>query len=283
MAEFKWGTTRLRGPWTGSLGGILLVALCGPIAAEQTVEGFVREEASSVAISGADVTLTNQADGTVVRATSDETGRFSLRIPEVGLYRIGAARIGFEPFVSDAFFVGAGQSVTADLVLKVRPIELAPLDVVTEGRVAELSRAGFYRRMERGFGHFLLREDIEALHANRVTDLFRRLPGVQVVADGAQRTQDVIMRGGRSKFIRIGKPLEVCYPSISIDGLLVRAGGPQPANWNSSGNRQIGTWGQLLHPDDVEAVEVYAGGAGLPVQVAGSLSPCGAILIWTRN
>jgi hypothetical protein len=281
----EWGTAHLRGPWVEGVGGILLMAVCGPVAAAQTVEGFVREKVSFVVITGADVTLTNQANGTVVRAVSDETGRFSLDIPEAGLYRVGAARLGYEPFESDPFFVDAGQNVSADLFLKVRPIELKPLDVVTDGTVRKLSLAGFYRRMERGIGHFLVREDIEVLDANRVTDLFRQIPGVQVVVDVAQGTGDVIMRGGRSTFTRIGETPQVCYPSITIDGQLVRAGGQQPANWSDvqKSPRQVGTWGELLRPDDVEAVEVYAGGAGLPAQVAGNVSPCGAILFWTRN
>ena len=45
---------------------------------------------------------------------------------------------------------------------------------------------------------------------------------------------------------------------------MVRVGGPE-----FSGERDLGAWSQLLHPDEVEAVEVYPGAAGLPAQVAG--------------
>jgi hypothetical protein len=38
-----------------------------------------------------------------------------------------------------------------------------------------------------------------------------------------------------------------------------------------------------VNPFDVEGVEIYTSPAGLPVQYSGYLSPCGAILIWTRH
>ena len=34
--------------------------------------------------------------------------------------------------------------------------------------------------------------------------------------------------------------------------------------------------------DEVEAVEAYAHG-GIPAQYGGTMSPCGAVLIWTRH
>ena len=258
-----------------SVVGIVLLAVCAPTAA-QTVEGTVLERGTSVPIRAADIALTNETTGRVLRAISDSAGRFSLDIPEAGVYRLGAVRLGYVSFASDRFFVSEGQTVKADLLLEVEPIELDPVSVVAEGaQVPALRRVGFYQRMERGFGHFLVREAIEARRPQRVTDLFRQLPGVQVVAVGDVGAEDVIMRAGRSMYIKANAA--VCYPSISIDGQLIRAGGVP------SRDREVGTWGQILHPNDVEAVEIYPGAAGLPVQLAGSVSPCGAILIWTTG
>lgn len=270
--------------WSG-LGAGLVALFAASSASAQTVAGVVREESTSVVIVGADVTLTSQVGGVVARTVSDSTGRFTLRIPAAGLYRLGASRIGYEPFASDPFLVTPDQRATADVFLRIRPVELDPLEVVTEGQVQRLAQVGFYRRLEMGFGTFLTREDIQASHADRLADVFRGLPGFSVVSSGGSRF-DLIMRAGRSQFFRIDDlGAQTCYPSISIDGMVVRRGGPQEnsSTGANSGSRDVGTWGEPLHPDDLEAVEIYRGQGGLPVQVAGSVSPCGAVLIWTRD
>lgn len=125
------------------------------------------------------------------------------------------------------------------------------------------------------------------LGADRTADTFRGIFGVEVVSAGAAGTFDLILRGGRTQVFRIQPdtrdgPL-VCYPSISIDGQVVRVGGVQPNRDSGARPRDVGKWSDLVHPDDLEAVEVYPGGAGMPVQVAGQISPCGAVLIWTRG
>jgi hypothetical protein len=40
---------------------------------------------------------------------------------------------------------------------------------------------------------------------------------------------------------------------------------------------------QLLDPFNIEAVEIYTSPAGVPVQYKGYLSPCGAIIAWSRR
>ena len=38
----------------------------------------------------------------------------------------------------------------------------------------------------------------------------------------------------------------------------------------------------IVDPDKVAGVEVYQGGATMPVQYGGTMGGCGAIVIWTR-
>jgi hypothetical protein len=218
---------------------------------------------------------------------SDSLGAFAFSIRQAGMFRLQAVRIGYITFTSDAFLVEDTSAVEADVFLGVNPIELPQIDVVTDAQIQRLDQVGFYRRRELGFGHFLTREDVLARHPEHVEDVFRGIPGVRVVSAGSPGTYDLIMRGGRSMIFRIQPDRkqgpQTCYPSISIDGHVVRVGGVQPNYESASGPRDVGKWGQLLHPNDVEAVEVYPGAGGLPVQVAGQVSPCGAVLIWTRG
>ncbi len=87
-----------------------------------------------------------------------------------------------------------------------------------------------------------------------------------------------------------------CRPSISIDGLLVQVGRREGANREVRpidpeglervvGSRDLDRtgWQDIVNVVEVAAIEVFAGGAGLPDWVAGTLSPCGAILIWTKG
>ncbi len=55
-----------------------------------------------------------------------------------------------------------------------------------------------------------------------------------------------------------------CPLTIAVDGIIVEG------------------WTELLHPTDILALEVYPRPAGLPPWLAGSRSPCGAVVIWTK-
>ncbi len=66
-----------------------------------------------------------------------------------------------------------------------------------------------------------------------------------------------------------------CHPSVVLDGVVLRAGG--------IGKPGDPTLDRLLNPFNIEAVEVYPSPAGVPVQYQGYVSPCGAILAWSRR
>ena len=38
-----------------------------------------------------------------------------------------------------------------------------------------------------------------------------------------------------------------------------------------------------MHPDNIEAIEVYRGPAEVPPQFGGAQSACGVIVLWTRT
>jgi hypothetical protein len=59
---------------------------------------------------------------------------------------------------------------------------------------------------------------------------------------------------------RMGCPL-----AVAVDGLIV-------SNWT-----------EVVHVNDIEAVEVYPSPAGLPAWMFGTRGRCGAVLIWTKG
>lgn len=78
---------------------LLLLVLPALLSAQavgaQTVQGQLVEEGTGSPIAGALVLLLNEDGKTAARVLTDEGGRFLIRAPAPGLYRLRADRIGF--------------------------------------------------------------------------------------------------------------------------------------------------------------------------------------------
>ena len=246
---------------------ILLLTLmpAGPAWA-QTVQGTVLDIQSGLPIYTAEVALLAADDRVVVWVVTDEAGRFDIQAPDVGSYQLRASRIGYAALSTDTFTIEPGQDALLELRLQPSPIPMDSLEAVVEGqKPRRLVRVGFYERQRKGFGHFLAPEDIEARRPTFPTDLFWGMSGVRVIRRNSY-DWDLIMPSAQGS---LGGSR--CHPSVSIDGMVVQAGG-----------RDDG-WQDLFHVNDIEAIEVYPRGAGLPGWMAGQVSPCGAILLWTKG
>ncbi len=207
--------------------------------------------------------LVAENDSVVSEYLTDLRGRFVIRLPDAGSYRLRATRIGYKPAMSDVFELGPGQDGLAELRLQPSPILLDPLTAIVEGQNLSLAQTGFYRREAMGFGHTLNPLDLvrkPGLH--QLDDLFRGMPGVGVVRDDLD---------GFEVFSTRGVP---CLMSVAINGQVVQTGGR---------NRRGTGWSSSVSILNVAAIEVYPGQAGLPVWMAGSRSPCGAVVIWTKG
>jgi TonB-dependent receptor-like protein len=137
-----------------------------------------------------------------------------------------------------------------------------------EKRLPYLADAGFYKRRQAGFGHFLSRDEIDKRDPLILSDLLKGMSGVRVTCTGARRCT-VTMRAANTMFFR-GK----CNPSVVLDGVVLQPGG------TGGGGLLLD---DLVNPFSIEALEVYPGPEGVPVQYSGYLSPCGAILVWSRR
>lgn len=223
----------------------MLVATTGIARAQQgRVVGHVRDSAGTPIVAA-------QVSSAAHRTLTDTAGRFSLDGLPAGTVLIRFRRLGYEPRDS-SMVVSADHRDSMRVVLIALPIELAGVS----SEAARLVLVDFYRHKSTGTGRYFDRAQIEAFNARETSDILRRLPGIQLRPDANGR---LILRMGRSS----GN----CPPDFWIDG--VRAA--------------------FLNVDDIplndiEALEVYNGPAGLPPEYLNRFGnpTCGAVVIWTR-
>jgi hypothetical protein len=240
------------------------VLMLGPTAATvpcllgaQTVVGVVVDDVNGAALPVASLMLLDSVGTAVAWAETDSAGRFALRAPGFGGYRLFADHLGYGEILTDPLSLQRTYPLRVEVRLVPMPMELDPLVVTTQRRRLRLEREGFYRRQDRAFGTFFDTEEIEALHPIRTTDILRRVPGVIVRLNregGAVAT--TWSRGGMC-------PMKVVVNGFKID-------------------TSFGSLDDWVSPLSVVGVEVYPRGVGAPVQHAGPGSSCGVVMIWTR-
>lgn len=136
---------------------------------------------------------------------------------------------------------------------------------------------GFYERRDMSVtGRFITRAEIERRAPTRFSDLLRDITYVRLGYGGPGQTPVRFNRhvqiGGPG-----GSPLSQmgCEPGVWLDGRRYKDIVVVSPRWGDHSEvRDI----NIVPPEAIEAVEVYAGNA--PLQY---LHPCGSILIWTRR
>ena len=220
-------------------------------AGDVLVTGRVTERDGGRAVPGARVRL----DGTELVGYSDGQGLFAfLRVPP-GRYGLRVERLGFGT-LRDTVVVPDRGRLDLDIRLVREPVELEPVVVAVEYG-GSLRLREFYQRRRTGLGDYLTRADFEGRHLVRVTDAFRQVAGVRLVprmVGGVPVGSAVVLRGG-------------CRPAVFLDGVRLADRGA--------------AIDEILHPDDIEGIEVYKGPQSPAAYSSGS-GGCGSILIWTR-
>lgn len=147
-----------------------------------------------------------------------------------------------------------------------------PIVVSVERREIALQDAGYYNRLEEGFGAFIDRAEIESRAPPEMSDIFSRIPGVELFADPDNPLEKyIVLRGGRQASFSAG-PYGRCFPRVVLDGLVINRGGDEPAQLD-----------RMLDPVAIAGVEVFTTSSGVPARYGGVGSSCGVILIWTRR
>ena len=240
----------------------LLWAGSSPVTG-QVLTGQLVDRNSGEPVAFAQVYLLQEAGQLVQVVEADDRGLFRFEPAAVGSYWVQATSVGFEPIQAGTLDLQAGKEL--QVRIQMRPVyNLESLDVTVERQSAVLRSVGFYEREVKGIGSFIGREELEGRPRPRLSDYMRRVPGAMLTSpDRAvyfRRAQELAVSGG------------VCYPRVAIDGVVILAGG----------RNDPATLDRLLHPDQVEGIEVYTGGTGIPERFSGTGASCGLILLWTR-
>jgi len=236
--------------------GAVLVAMLWslPAAAQRrTLNGIVRDSAGEP-IPEADVSIPSAH----LLTRTDNFGAFVLKRVESGQTELSVRRLGFVPRIIQLDIQPSGID-TLIVVMTAQALELPGIAINDRTKRHLLWIEDFYRRRAKGIGGtYYTREDIEARHASRLSDVLRDAPGVRFAR----------ARGGGNG-IRFDTPANFrsnCTPQYFVDGQRVA-------------NIEVDD----LSARDVEGVELYAGPSSTPTQFQqGTITSCGTVVIWSR-
>ena len=192
--------------------------------------------------------------GTAIGARADSRGAFRLGGLPAGTQTVEVRLLSYAPKRFTVDLSPARESRLA-AVLDTRANVLGEVKVEAK---AGSTIPGFDARSKRGLGAFITRDDIEKRQSVLTTDLFRTIPGLNVVFDGTNYTVQSARAGNMS-----------CPMQWYLDG----------APFDNSDN----SFDQMIRPDDIEAIEVYKSASEVPVQFQGKNASCGTILVWTKR
>jgi hypothetical protein len=198
--------------------------------------------------------------GTGLEAVTDSDGQFSLVALPPGTHTLEVRAVGFSPARQPVDIV-QGAPGAAAIELTNLGITLDTVRVVAQHVFSSRREADIEQRLRKSLGHVVGAAEIEKWQPQVMTDLLRRIPGVQILP-GKRSGEDVYMRGGQAI---LGSGM--CRPDIRVDGSLVVNDENFPINF-------------IVNMDQIRAIEVYAHATLVPVEYQ-TTSGCGVIVIWT--
>lgn len=255
---------------------LLLLAGAGvpPLSAQQSraveVQGRVLDARSSEPVPGATVVALDSYGDRIARRVTDESGSFAFEVRRRNVLRLRAGGFGYETVTTPDLHLDENDFFLLELFLDVDAVPLAPLEVVARSaRRIERSPLfeNFDHRVERGFGSYFTRDDIERIEPHRVTDLLTRIPGVHLSGSGVGHRR--ILSIGRHQ---MGTGGGACQVQIYMDGNLVTRRG--------TGDVSVD---ELVTPQSLEGVEIYRGLSTVPPEFLNPNSDCGVVALWTRR
>jgi hypothetical protein len=238
--------------------GLLLCPIQGE---SQQVQGVVIDRLTRERVVGASVMLLDTTFAAIAGTTANETGAFRVIAQQPGSFFVLTEALAYRPTLDGILDLGEGGSVTVEIYLDPKPIELDSLKVAVE-RVETfrvLETAGFHERVEMGFGNFITPEELRTRNPRYFFEVFRNIPGVRVSAAG--------LMGTTIEFTVASVRGPTCTPRVFVDGIQV--------------NVEMGLEA-VVEVDQLAGVEVYSRPSQVPLQWGGSDSTCGVLLMWTR-
>lgn len=258
---FGLRSLRVRPPVAGGILG--LAVLLGPSGAEaQQLQGVVLESGSQARVQGASITLLDTTFTAIVTTSTNSSGAFRIQAPGPGSYFVLTEALGYRPVMDGILDFEEGGSMTVEIYLEPKPIELDSLKIAVE-RVETyqlLERAGFNDRVASGFGAFITPEEIRKRNPRFFFELFRNTPGVRVTGSALNSTTIELTHGS----VRGA----TCTPPVYVDGIPV--------------SLEFGGLEAAVSVDQIAGVEVYTRASSVPLEWGGTNAGCGIVLIWTR-
>ena len=247
-----------------------LALAAAPCRAQIVLEGHVMDDSTGRPISGAHVLLMDRYGTTVGFQKTDSTGRFNFERPENGRYRLYARAVGYEPSLETVLWMMQDRNF-AGLEVRLAPHAtlLAPVEVLalSPPRTSTVLRDMEFRKSH-GFGIQITRQEIEARHPLRISDMLEETPGVRFSRQGSGSVRRVIHIGTLP-----GPGGGDCPVQIFLDGVLATRAAP-------GGDVTVD---DLVEPQDVEEIEIFKGLASVPAEFLNPDARCGVIAIWTRR
>lgn len=222
---------------------------------------------SGQAVASAQLLLLRSAD-TLVRGRSDSQGRFTVSGAYGERFTLEIRRFGFLP-VTLHWTPYAGDTAVV-ITMTALPRALAAVAVVDRASTSARLSAFDSRAAARAGGTYILRQQIDAWHPHRTSDLMRRVLGIKLI-DSSGTMLAASTRGEKvdlmaSNAVRSWGP---CVMRVGLDGHVKEWGFPMDA----------------VDPDQIHGIEVFNGPASIPSEFAGLRkdSFCGLVMIWTRS
>lgn len=255
-------TTRIR-PLLLALVALLYAGAAHAQPTLQTVRGRVVDANTNQPVSTAAIRVVEETGQAAVMGQTDFGGRFNIRVPIAGSYRITAERIGYAVYTSDVIPVAAGANVEVEVRMRAVALTLDSVGVRVRQTpdFRDPRAARFWERADRGRGVYLTPEQIQGRPYVATTDLMRDMRGVFLDGDPTRGTRLYI---GASLLRR-------CAPTLYIDGLRRRIEEDERLD-------------DYVDRKNLWAIEIYPEPSDAPPE----LPPddnfyCGVVAIWTRN
>jgi len=203
--------------------------------------------------------------GTDLAAVTRVDGAFQVAQVPAGRQTLEVRMVGYTPKLMPVD-IAAGATLHVSLVLD--PILLETVKVTADAAFSP-GMGGFDERRARGMGRFFTRGDIERMSARQITDVLRRVPGMQIQTGSGAFGGSQTAQTGRT----VGSSgSRTCPMAYYVNGVPFALSHDVPIN-------------HYVTPDEAVAIEVYTGASQIPAQFNSSMhnSRCGVVVIWTRS
>ncbi len=206
-----------------------------------------------------------------VSSLTTETGTVSLFFVPDGGGLVRLRKIGYEMRM---LAIAISPSDTAPVTVTLQRVTQLPTVVVKEN--APVYRSPLLQQVERRLqshagGHFIDEATLRKLDNSTLGNaIIARIPGLMPGLGPHGEGYLLSSRATCTRALSCTHP--DCYPDVFLDG--VRFADPVAA-----GSARLDF--SRLFPSDYAIVEFYAGGASIPVEF--SSSPCGVVLLWSRE